>query len=322
MELVADLNNWCDSRFGDATTQRLLGLLGRLADGRSAREVAVVVQRASCPFKALAYGDGPTEIVTAGAYREVGALLWVDRGYWRIAPVPNYFGYLTLQSDRLVDGRRELLFAVNSGGSAGDRGFLGIEIADGSAIVTLATVPTGASQMNAQWIDRQQLLVTGRKLPARPWGINSNCCLPGGHEWLWRSTPSGFVLVAERQAQDPYYALNALLGALDAGTPATAGDVAKRTVIDAASALFAPVASGAGQLWTYKATANQNEQSQAELFRWTPLMSNPIRAEPVSYEVSRYDSTRSAPTGPSVVITIERVGEVWIASTLRVGTLP
>jgi hypothetical protein len=49
---------------------------------------------------------------------------------------------------------------------------------------------------------------------------------------------------------------------------------------------------------------------------------DPIRAEPVSYEVSRYDPTHSAPTGPSVVITIERIGEVWIASTLRVGTLP
>jgi hypothetical protein len=299
-----------------------MDLLGQVADGRSAREVVDVVGQSRCPLRPRAYGDGPTELVTAGAYRETGALLWVVRGFWRVAPVPTYFGYLTLHSDRLVDGRRELLFAVNSGGSAGDRGFVGIEIADGSAIVKLATVPTGASQMNAQWIDRQQLLVTGRKLPARPWGISSNCCLPGGHEWLWRSTPSGFVLVAERQAQDPYYALNALLGALDAGTPTTAGDVAKRTVIDAASAVFAPVASGAGQLWTYKATVNQNEQSQAELFRWAPLIGDPIRAEPVSYEVSRYDPTHSAPTGPSVVITIERIGEVWIASTLRVGTLP
>jgi hypothetical protein len=42
----------------------------------------------------------------------------------------------------------------------------------------------------------------------------------------------------------------------------------------------------------------------------------------VRYEISRYDGTRSAPTGPSVVITFERIGEVWMATALRQGTLP
>jgi len=131
------------------------------------------------------------------------------------------------------------------------------------------------------------------------------------------------VLAAERQAQDSYYALNAFLGALDAGKPGAAADVATPAVIDAASAVFGPVAANFGQLWTYKATANQYEQDQAELARWPALGSTAARpVEPVKYEVTRYDPIRSAPTGMSVVITFERTGEVWIANALRLGTLP
>jgi hypothetical protein len=135
--------------------------------------------------------------------------------------------------------------------------------------------------------------------------------------------PSGFVLIAERQAQDSYYALNALLGAIDAGKPTLADDVATRAVIDSTTALFGPVAPNSGVLWTHKATTNQFEQDQAELFRWTALGSTGTRpTEPVRYEISRYDGTRSAPTGPSVVITFERIGDVWMATALRQGTLP
>lgn len=309
--LVARLDEWCAPPFG--STQALFALVGQLADGRSAVELVDVLSRSRCPLQPRASGDRASEVVTAGAYREVGALLWVDRGFWRIAPVPTHFGYLTLSADRTIGGRRELLFDIDSGGSAGPRGSLVVEIAGGSARLTLDTAPTGADHTGARFIDDQFVLVGGRKLPDRPWGIASNCCLPGGHEWLWRWTPSGYVLVGERQAQDSYYALNALLGALDVNSPAAARDVATASALADAFAFFGP-----GRFWNYKASANAYEQDQAELVRWSALPSpSTLPLATVIYEVARYE-----PQGPSALISFERIGGVWIATSVKPGTLP
>jgi len=287
-------------------------VLGQLADGRSALELVDVLGRSRCLLQPRAFGAGVGEIVTVGAYRETGALLWVDRGFWRIGPVPTESGYLVPRSDRLIGGQREVLFAINSGGSAGDGGFLAVEIDGGSARLTLDTAP-GASQMAVALIEGQLVVITGRKLPDRPWGISSNCCLPGGHEWLWRWTPSGYVLVAERQAQDSYYALNALLGAVDASSPAFARDIATPAALADAFAFFGP-----GRLWTYKASPNSYSQDQTELFRWDALPSpSTLAPETVRYEVSRYE-----PPGPAALISFERIGGVWIATSVKAGTLP
>ncbi|HKW77558.1 MAG TPA: hypothetical protein VJQ09_00585, partial [Candidatus Limnocylindria bacterium] len=222
--LVARLKEWCGDPRGSIT--QVFEVIGRLADGRSANELVSVLGGPSCVLRSFAAGDGATEWVTISAYRDTGALLWVDRGFWRIAPVPSEGGYLWPSGDRSVGPRRELLMAIDGGGSGGAMGVLVVEIADAGARVALDTGRTGVSHLGASFVDDELLLVSGRKLPDRPWGIAANCCLPGGHEWLWRRTASGYVLVGERQDQSPYYALNALLGAIDANAPDLANDVA------------------------------------------------------------------------------------------------
>ena len=289
-----------------------LGAIGQLASGRSARETVEVLARTKCPLQPSAYGDGASEVIAVGAYRSEGAVLWVDRGFWRIAPVPTDFGYLTLRWDVQRAVQRELFFEIWSGGSAGARGYLAIGITGDSAAITLHAAP-GASQMFAQRLGGEDVLLTGRKLPERRWGIDSNCCLPGGREWLWRWTLAGYTLIGERQARDSYYALNALLGAIDSGHAETASDVAIRSAIAAAAAFFGP-----GRLWTYKPSPNASEQGQAELMRWSLLPgAEPIAAAAVRYEVARYE-----PAGPRAVITFERVGDGWLATDVRAGTLP
>jgi hypothetical protein len=311
--LIAVLDDWCAS--GPPLAAELpLPYIGQLADGRSAREVAAVLGRSSCGdrLRAVAYGDGASEVVTVGAYMANGAILWVDRGYWRIASVPVDYGYLELRWDVQRANERELFFTTWSGGSAGARGFVAVGISGAAARLTLHTYPT-ASEMGAQRVAGDQVLVTGRKLPVRPWGINSNCCLPGGHEWLWRWTASGYVLVAERQDRDSYFAVNALLGAIDSGHPETAADVATGPAIEAATSLLGP-----GRLWNYKASANAGEQERAELFRWSALPGPaPVGPAIVRYQVSRYE-----PAGPNVLITLERIGDGWMATDVTAGSLP
>ena len=289
-----------------------LGVVGQLASGRSAQETVEVLKRSRCLLRPVAYGAGANEVITVGAYLETGAVLWVDRGFWRIANVPIDHGYLTLLWDLQRGDQRELFFEIWSGGSAGARGYVAIAITGAAATMTLHAAP-GASQMVARRVDVDNVLVTGRKLPERRWGIDSNCCLPGGHEWLWRWTPSGYVLSGERQARDAYYALNALLGAIDSGHPETASDVATQPAINAAAAFFGP-----GLLWTYKSSSNASEQTQAELLRWDLLPG----AAPIAPAAVRYEITRYQPAGPAAVITFERIGDGWLATDVRAGALP
>ena len=287
-----------------------LDVIGQLANGRSAQETVEVLARSKCLLQPAAYGDGASEVITVGAYAQDGAVLWVDRGYWRIARVPIDYGYLSLLWDVQRGRQRELFLEIWSGGSAGARGYVAVGITGITATMTLHAAP-GASNMYAQRIDGDYVLLTGRKLPERRWGLDSNCCLPSGHEWLWQWTPAGYALVGERQAKDSYYALNALLGAIDSGHPETALDVATRPAI--AAAFFGP-----GLLWTYKASPNANEQERSELFRWSLLPGvEPVAAAVVQYAVARYQ-----PAGPSAVITFERIGDAWMATDVRAGTLP
>ena len=225
------------------------------------------------------------------------------------------FGYLTLDRDRMVAGSRELLFTNWSGGSAGARGFLAVAIVGANATVTLHT--PGASQMGVTPIGDDLLLMTGRHNADRPWGMSSNCCIPSGYEWLWRWSPSGYVLVAERQARGPYYGLNALLGALGAGKPALASDVASPKVLAAAESFF-PSADA----WWFRQSAEGYAQEAAEAQRWNALPTPvTLAATPITYEVSRYASPPSAPVGPHALITFERIGDGWIATDFRAGSL-
>ena len=283
-----------------------LDVLGALADGRNGSEVAQVLGRAKCLLAASAHGSGERDVVVAGAYTRLGALLWIDRGYWRIATVPVDFGYLRFITERIVAGTRELLLAIDGGGSGGFGGYLAVAIAGPSATVVLHFHP-GASQMEIRPVDETHLLVTGRKLPERPWGIAANCCLPGGHEWLFERAASGYALVGERQAQDPSYALNALLGAIDAGRPGLAADVTTAEALMKAAAFFGP-----GRLWSYRALGDANSQERAELLRWDLLpaqLRNTLAPDTVRYSVARYE-----PAGPTALVSFERIGDRWLAT--------
>ena len=75
---------------------------------------------------------------------------------------------------------------------------------------------------------------------------------------------------------------------------------------------------GPGLLWIYKPSPNASEQTQAEILRWNVLPgAAPIAAAAVRYEVARYQ-----PAGPTAVITFERIGDGWLATDVRAGTLP
>src|SRR5437667_330865 len=85
--LLAELDR-CDPAVA-AVTGPPLGVLLGLADGRSANEVKSLLSRpGSCIGYVFAIGRGNDEVVLVGAPLPgdtVGAVLWVDRGWWRFA---------------------------------------------------------------------------------------------------------------------------------------------------------------------------------------------------------------------------------------------
>src|SRR5437763_624580 len=102
-----------------------LDILLALADGRSALELADLLRAPRpCVGRTSSYGNGADEIVLVGGVGIVGAkgaILWVDRGYWRIAAVPLGYGPRTAGSS-VSDLGREFLIGVDSGGPAGTNG--------------------------------------------------------------------------------------------------------------------------------------------------------------------------------------------------------
>src|SRR5207253_2845682 len=114
-----------------AVTVPHLGVLLALADGRSANEVKDLLPRPGpCIGHVFAIGRGEDEVVLVGAPRPgdtVGAVLWVDRGWWRIAPARiGYTPWVYVDSRR--DDARELIVGIDSGGSAGTIGLTGVRL--------------------------------------------------------------------------------------------------------------------------------------------------------------------------------------------------
>jgi hypothetical protein len=242
--LIADLETWCDAQprsAGQITAP--IGLLVALADGRSAGEFATAVGRAGrCQTAVRASGAGEDELVVMSIL-SAGAVLWVDRGWWRISGQPIHYPELVAQ--QRLGGAREIFIGTGGGGSGGSFGVIGLRLEADRATRILETRP-GASHMSARVVGDDHVLVTGRKLPRRPFAWDSNCCLPGGYEWLWARGEGVFSLVAERQAQSPYYVLSAFAGALQAGSRDQMADIASEKAIASAEALLgaAPVRVG------------------------------------------------------------------------------
>jgi hypothetical protein len=204
-----------------------LGTLIALADGRSAREFATLVERHGCLSDVRAIGEGEDEVVLVSPSnapaRPNGAILWVDHGWWRIARAPTGQS-TTLVGMLRVGDSREIFYGLGSGGSAGDIGVVGMRLSDAGATVVLDATSLVA-QLSATLLDRDHVLVWGRKLAARPYAWPSNCCLPGGHEWLFERQGSTFAAIDERQAVDPYFALSAFIGGASVRDPAFMRDV-------------------------------------------------------------------------------------------------
>ena len=236
--LLADLDR-CAPQVGRPAQPLPFDVLLAVADGRSAREFAALVSGHGCVGIARPYGDGADETVLIGYTGPpplLGAVLWVDQGWWRIASAP--IGHVAdLIADQTDGGARELFIGVGSGGSAGDIGVVGVRLR-GSTAGTFLQTSISTSQTGAILADPDHLVVSGRHLPDRPFAWSSNCCLPGGYEWLYARRGSAFVLVAERQVVDPYFALSAFIGGVYHRDPAQFSDVG--TDLAAASLLAVP----------------------------------------------------------------------------------
>lgn len=236
--LLGELDR-CDPSAADITPGKLRILL-ELADGRSAKELRDLISGPRrCSGYAFAFGDGDDEIALVGAPRAgdtVGAILWVDRGWWRIAATRiGYMPYPVIDSRH--DGARELVIGIASGGSAGDVGLIGLRLKGATATTILILPPASAGEINrVRAIDDDHILAEGR-LPARLVTWNSHAGWPGGAQWLFERRGSSFALVARRQARDPEYVESAFIGALIARDPSTMRGFATEAVVATALAL-------------------------------------------------------------------------------------
>jgi hypothetical protein len=264
--ILAQLGDWCDAHaprpFESAAP---LGLILALADGRSAAEFADTFRPSRCRVSVGVRGAGADELV-ALSVGGAGAVLWVDKGWWRAATV-NEGDYIEpgIIASRPTAGGQEALIGICRCGSGGNSGVIGLGL-EGARRDVLFRLD-GASQITARLLDDDHALVVGRKLEDRPFAWAANCCLPGGYEWLYSRVGSRFVLTAERQAIDPYFALSAYFGAVKSARPEALADVAEAPGRDAAARLMA--------LGPIEVLTNASREAfaidDAELTRWDAL---------------------------------------------------
>lgn len=289
-----------------------LDVLLDLADGLSAQELGTLLRggQRRCIGGVTWYGAGADELVFVGGLGDglpTGALLWVDRGYWRAAAVP--FGYWSGTSEvRRVGVTRELLAGIGSGGSAGNIGVLGIRIVGATASVTMRLVPGG--EIGAEWLDDDHIYVHGRITtdPLFRWG--SHPSWPYGAQWLFERQGESFVEVAHRQSRDPEWVGTGFIGALrnrDADTMrrfATDDAVAQALALPTLDVRIAP------------------------LTLFTP--GDFLERERMSWDVLPGSVRMIAPTGPvwgvlrdyddhvrfihQVVLRFDRVGDGWVVT--------
>lgn len=204
----------------DPTTKAVAGprldVLLALADGRSALELANVLKGPrQCIGHVSTYGTGESELVFIGGVGSIeatGALLWVDRGWWRIVALP--LGYMPGTSVVLSrGGTREFFSGINSGGSAGTIGLLGVRI-EGSRAAVITRLMPGGEIRPVRVIDQDRVYVEGRLTTDRRLTWNSHPAWPGGAQWILERQRDRFVVAAHRQSLDPDYVWTAFIGAL------------------------------------------------------------------------------------------------------------
>lgn len=211
---LLDALDRCDSTLAQAGPR--LDVLLALADGRSALELKSVLQGPrKCIGYVSTYGAGEDELVFVGGLGPIeatGALLWVDRGWWRIAALP--LGYMPGTRDVLSrGGTREFFSGIISGGSAGMVGLLGIRIKGSKAEATARLVPGGEIR-TVRALSPDRVYVDGRLTKDRRLTWNSHPAWPGGAQWILERRGDRFVVAAHRQTLDPDYVWTAFIGAL------------------------------------------------------------------------------------------------------------
>ena len=234
--VLAQIDDWCGSHSRPFLDPAPLGLLLALADGRSAAEFAAAFRPSRCFVSVGTRGAGADELI-AVSVGGAGAVLWVDDGWWRAATMDDG-DYIEPQiiATRPIARGQEVLIGICRCGSGGNSGVLGLRL-EGARRQVLFRLD-GASHLGARWLDDDHVLVAGRHLADRPFAWPQNCCLPGGYEWLYTRVGARFVLSAERQAVDPYFALSAYFGAVKAGRPQALEDIADVPARQAAARLM------------------------------------------------------------------------------------
>lgn len=306
----------CDRSAAWAVGPKLDALLA-LADGRSALELAAVLRGPhDCIGVVTTQGEGDEELVFVGgvhANDSMGALLWVDAGWWRIARVP--IGYMSGTRDVRRRGEtREFFAGIGSGGSAGDIGVVGIRLAGPRASVTVHLLPGGEIN-DLAWIDDDHVLVSGRLTGDRLFTWGSHAAWPDGAQWLLERQGDAFVVVAQRQSRDPYWLTTGLVGALLTRDAV----VMKRFATDdaVAEALALPPLDPRiyVQLWASRDFLRDEHMSWSVLpdaVRTTPP-AGPVWGSFVNYD----DHTR---TIHEVRLRFDRANDGWIITTVeRIG---
>jgi hypothetical protein len=272
--LLAQLGDWCNAHAPFSFENPApLGLILALADGRSAAEFADAFKPSRCVVSVGVRGAGADELV-ALSIGGAGAILWVDEGWWRAATVDEG-DYIQPEiiATRPIVGGQEVLIGICRCGSGGNAGVIGLRLQGGRRQVLFRL--DGASHVTAHFLDDDHVLVVGRHLEDRPYAWPQNCCLPSGYEWLYSRVGSRFVLTAERQAIDPYFALSAYFGAVKSARPDALADVADEPARDAAVRLT--------MLGPIEVSANSTPEafaiSDAELLRWDRLPAS-LRSAP------------------------------------------
>jgi hypothetical protein len=310
--LLAELDrcDWHDP----ASYAPKLGILLALADGRSARELGTLIGGPRpCIGRVTSFGEGADELAFVGGgggNGSDGALLWVDRGYWRIAPLPLGYWSGTNEVRRFGDVR-ELFVGLNSGGSAGTIGVLGIRIVGANASLMMKLAPSGELR-EARLLDDDHLYVAGRltRDPLFTW--MSHPGWPGGAQWMFERRGDVFVEVAERQSKDPEWLMTGFVGALFARDTSTMRRFATDGAI--AEALDLPVLDR--RIDGIKLAASRDFTANEQL-AWTALPES-SRAKPANGPTFGYFMNYDVQVRPvtEVGMRFDRDGDGWIITGL------
>jgi hypothetical protein len=202
---LLELLSSCDVGRADWNVVRV-DLLLAIADGRSAREVAEILHGPRpCIGYASSYGAGAEEIVVVGAPgKGLGAMLWVDEGWWRGANLD--VGWMSgVFATRRLGGAREIFVSISSGGSAGTIAATAFRLDGARATRIWDTRPALMELRDVKLIDDDHILIESRATDDPLFRWQAHAGWPGGSQRLYTRVGGRFVESGARQARDPFW---------------------------------------------------------------------------------------------------------------------